>query len=93
MEITYDAGKRAITLERRGLDFEDAVHVFAGPAVDLEDDREDYGETRWLTFGLLNERMVVVVWTRRGEARHVISMRKANERERKRYEGRLDRSG
>ena len=70
MEITYDAEKRPITLEKRGLDFEDAVHVFAGPVFDLEDDRQDYGETRWLAFGLLNERMVVLVWTWRGEARH-----------------------
>lgn len=93
MEITYDAEKRGLTLENRGLDFEDAVHVFAGPVFDLEDDRQDYGETRWLTFGLLNERMVVLVWTQRGEARHVISMRKANDRERKKYEAQLDRSG
>jgi len=91
MEITYDADKRAITLEKRGLDFDDAVHVFAGPVFDLEDDRQDYGETRWLTFGLLAGRMVAVVWTPRGGARHIISMRKANERERKKYEGRLDR--
>ena len=93
MEISYDAEKRALTLEKRGLDFEDAVHVFAGPVLDLEDDRTDYGETRWLTFGLLNERMVALVWTRRGEARHIISMRKANDREKKRYDGRLDRPG
>jgi len=93
MEITYDAEKRELTLEKRGLDFEDAVHVFAGPVFDLEDDRQNYGETRWLTFGLLNERMVALVWTPRGEARHIISMRKANERERKKYEGRLDRPG
>lgn len=93
MEINYNAEKRALTLEKRGLDFEDAVHIFAGPVVDLQDDREDYGETRWLTFGLLSERMVVLVWTQRGEVRHIISMRKANERERKRYEGRLDRPG
>jgi uncharacterized DUF497 family protein len=93
MEITYDAEKRELTLEKRGLDFDDVVQVFAGPVLDLEDDRQDYGETRWLTFGLLNDRMVAVVWTPRGEGRHVISMRKANERERKRYEGRLDRPG
>lgn len=93
MEITYDAEKRAITLEERGLDFDDAVDVFEGPVFDLEDDRQDYGETRWLTFGLLNERMIVLVWTQRDEARHIISMRKANERERKKYEGRLDRPG
>ena len=93
MDITYDAEKRALTLEKRGLDFEDAVHVFAGTTIDAVDDRENYGEVRWLSFGLLDGRMVAVVWTPRGEARHIISMRKANERERKRYEGQLDRSG
>lgn len=90
MEVTYDAEKRAVTLEERGLDFDDAAHVFAGTAIDIEDDRRDYGEVRRLTFGLLGGRMVAVVWTPRGGARHVISMRKANERERKRYEGQLD---
>jgi uncharacterized protein len=90
MEISYDAEKRAITLEKRGLDFEDAVPVFAGATLDIEDDRKDYGEVRWLTFGLLHGRLVALVWTARGEARHIISMRKANDRERQKYEGRLD---
>jgi uncharacterized DUF497 family protein len=59
----------------------------------VEDDRRDYGEKRWLTFGLLKGRLVALVWTPREEARHIISMRKANDRERKRYEGELDRPG
>lgn len=90
MEISYDAEKRALILEVRGLDFDDAVHVFSGATVDLKDDRKDYGETRWVTLGLLNDRVVAVVWTPRGEGRHIITMWKANDRERKRYEARLD---
>lgn len=90
MEITYDAEKRALILETRGLDFDDAVHVFAGPVFDLEDDRKKYGETRYVTFGRLNERMVAVVWTPRGEGRHIITMWKANDPEKKRYEARLE---
>lgn len=94
MEITYDPEKRAKTLAERGLGFDDAVLVFAGPTFDLEDDRKDYGEPRWVTFGLLNDRMIVLVWTPRGEdTRHIISMRKANDREKKRYDERLDRPG
>jgi uncharacterized DUF497 family protein len=54
-----------------------------------EDDRADYGETRFITAGLLDGRMVVMVWTLRGEVRRVISMRKANEREQARYRSRL----
>lgn len=90
MKITYDAEKRALILATRGLDFDDAVHVFAGPVFDLEDDRKKYGETRYVTFGRLNERMVAVVWTPRAEGRHIITMWKANDRERKRYEARLE---
>jgi uncharacterized DUF497 family protein len=93
MRISYDPEKRARVLAERELDFEDAVHVFAGSVFDLEDDRKDYGEPRWITFGLLNERMVVLVWTPRGATRHIISMRKANERERKAYQEELDRPG
>lgn len=51
MEITYDPAKRRKTLVERGLDFEDAVHVFAGTTIALEDDRRDYGETRFRRSG------------------------------------------
>lgn len=85
MEITYDPAKRAHTLAERGLDFDDARDVFAGETIDFIDDRHDYGEVRWLSFGLLNDRLVVIVWTSRGEARQIISMRKANGREQEKY--------
>lgn len=95
MEISYDPQKRAKTLAdpNRQLDFEHAVHVFAGPTIDVLDDRKDYGETRWVTYGLLKGRMVALVWTPRAGRRHIISMRKANDREKKVYEEQLDRFG
>jgi uncharacterized DUF497 family protein len=93
MRLTYDPQKRALTLAHRGLDFEDAIHVFAGRNFRMEDDRVDYGETRWQTIGRLNDDVVMVVWTERGDARHIISMRKCNEREREKYLSRLGRSG
>jgi uncharacterized DUF497 family protein len=65
MGITYNAEKREWTLEERRLDFEDAIQVFAGTAVTVQDDRRDYGEVRYQTFGVLNERVVMVVWTPR----------------------------
>jgi hypothetical protein len=85
MAITYNPAKRDATLRERGLDFQDAAYVFAGPTFDYEDNRHDYGEVRVITVGFLRGRMVVVVWTPRGNDRHVISMRKANEREKARY--------
>lgn len=44
MRITYDSAKRDSTLRERRLDMADAVDVFDGPAVTIEDDRRDYGE-------------------------------------------------
>jgi uncharacterized DUF497 family protein len=89
MEITFDLAKREAALKYRGLDFADVAIVFEGPTHSVIDDRFDYGEERILTVGLLAGRIVIVVWTERGLARHVISMRKANEREQNRYRERL----
>lgn len=84
MGITYDPRKRARTLAQRGLDFEDAAVVFAGVTVEIEDDRKDYGETRVICYGHLAGRLVVAVYVQRGVNRHIISMRKANDREKAR---------
>lgn len=89
MRITFDPSKRDRTLTERGLDFEDAAEVFAGTVVSIEDTRADYGETRINSVGHLRGRMVVMCWTQRADARHVISMRKANEREQERFGQRL----
>ena len=90
MRITFDPEKRAATLEERGLDFADAVEVFAGLTAEVEDTRKDYGETRIICFGLLRGRLVQVVYTPRYAGRHIISTRKANARERARYQERLE---
>lgn len=85
MHIEYDEAKRAKTLQERGLDFADAADVFAGPTLDAGDDRADYGEQRFISMGSLHGRVVVIVWTPRGKGRRIISMRYANERERKNF--------
>ncbi|MDR1367425.1 MAG: BrnT family toxin [Candidatus Accumulibacter sp.] len=90
MKIEFDPEKRAQTLAGRGLDFCRAGEVFAGRHYTVEDPRRDYGEPRRITVGLLDARMVVMVWTPRGESRRIISMRKTNEREIERYRNRLD---
>ena len=81
MRLSYDSAKREKTLSERGLDFEDAIAVFRGLTVEVEDTRREYGERRILCFGLLAGRLVVVGYTPRGPVRHVFSMRKANDRE------------
>ncbi|MFM8341687.1 MAG: BrnT family toxin [Methylomonas sp.] len=52
MIITFDPAKRDKIIEDRGIDFADAAHVFAGLTLDFEDNRKDYGETRFITMGL-----------------------------------------
>jgi uncharacterized protein len=89
LRITFDPAKRMATLVERGLDFTDSALVFEGVTLDAEDRRANYGETRIITAGRLRGRMVIIVWTPRGGARHVISMRKANDREQRRYRQRL----
>lgn len=81
MKIVYDPNKRASNLEKHGLDFQDAAEVFAGPTFDRPDDRHDYGEERIRTLGFLGTTLVNVVWTLREGVRRIISMRKANDRE------------
>lgn len=91
MEISFDPAKRDLTLRHRGLDFGRAVEIFARLTATIVDDRFDYGETRFITAGILDDRLVVMVWTQRGEARHIISMRHCHAKEeeiwRRRMEG------
>jgi uncharacterized DUF497 family protein len=91
MRISFDPAKRARTLAERGLDFEDAPRIFRARNLTLEDARRDYGEVRFQTIGTLDDRLVMVVWTPRDGVRHVISMRKCNDREAAKYGLRLGR--
>lgn len=90
MDIEFDPDKRDKTMAERGVDFARAAEVFTGRHFTAEDLREDYAELRYITVGKLDGRMVVMVWTPRGEARRIISIRKANEREQARFGHRLD---
>jgi uncharacterized DUF497 family protein len=91
--ITFDPKKRADTLEHRGLDFRDAAEVFAGRTATRLDDRKDYGETRYISAGYLRGKFVVLVWTPREDARHVISMRYGHGKEEERWREELGGSG
>ena len=85
MRISYAPVKRDRTLAERRLGFKDAARVFAAPTVSFVDDRRDYGEVRWISVGHLDGRLMLIVWTQRGDRRHIISMREANEREQEKF--------
>jgi len=89
VKVTFDEAKWRRTLEERSLDFADAGLVFLGPTFTQEDDRFDYPEPRYQTYGLLKERLVMLAWTPTAEGIHVISMRKCNDREQRKFASRL----
>jgi hypothetical protein len=88
--IAYDRQRRLRTLRERGLDFEDAALVFAGPTLQAEDLHKDYGEMRLICFGYLEGRLVVIGYVPRGGDQHIFGMRKANGREKRRIAPRLE---
>ena len=89
-DYEWDENKSRENLARHGLSFHDAETVFAGPCVTFEDTRRDYGEPRFIAIGLPRGRTVVSAHTPRGGGARVISMRKANSREARRYRERLE---
>ena len=72
------------------MDFARAELIFAGVHFSSQDRRVDYAEDRFITVGFMQADLVVMVWTPRGEVRRIISMRKANEREKTFYAQHLD---
>ncbi|OYX93958.1 MAG: hypothetical protein B7X90_03985 [Novosphingobium sp. 17-62-19] len=89
LRVTFDPAKRARTIEDRGLDFADAGKILGGPVFTLHDDRFDYPEPRFQTYGSLDGRLVMFVWTPIDSGVHVISMRKCNDREQRKFAHRL----
>jgi uncharacterized DUF497 family protein len=70
--------------EKHGVPFEYAARVFLDPRrLDSEDARREYSEERRLTLGMIDNRLFVVAYTRRGSVIRLISARKANQRERR----------
>jgi hypothetical protein len=89
MEFEWDEVKRRANYEKQGLDFRDAEKVFHGILITAEDQRQDYGETRLISLGRLEDIVVVVVYAMRSETVRLISMRRANYKERKAYEEKI----
>ncbi len=80
MKFEWDEAKRARTLDERDIDFADACNADWQRAMRLRDPRANYGEDRFIALIPLRDRLHVIVYTLRGEAQRIISMRKANPR-------------
>jgi uncharacterized protein len=90
--ITWTEAKRAQTLRERGLDFAKGGEVFAGRHATRATHGGKAAEQRFITAGFLDNRLIVMVWTPRGGARHIISMRHAHAKEQKLWQEEMDRS-
>jgi uncharacterized DUF497 family protein len=86
MDLEWDEEKRQRTLRERGLDFADVVYFDRDSIVIDRDSRQEYGEPRYNWTGTLDGVLCRVCWTPRHGRMRIISMRKANDRERKVYE-------
>jgi uncharacterized DUF497 family protein len=87
MKFEWDERKNQINLAKHRFDFADAFRIFNLPMVVEFDEREDYDEDRYIGIGLLDGRVVVVVYTEADEETvGIISLRKALSHERRRYE-------
>jgi uncharacterized protein len=85
MEFEWDESKRVSNLRKHGIDFLDVPAVFDGAVVTVEDERFDYGEERFVTFGLLQGHVIAVVHTENEDYIRIISARKATKYEQKNY--------
>ena len=72
-------------IKKHGIDFIDAPMIFEGNTLTIEDNRYDYGEERFVTFGILDGRVVAVVHTESENLIRIISIRKATKYEKKEY--------
>ena len=91
MLVTFDPPKNARNLASRGIPFRLALRLDWSTALVAEDTRKDYGEQRFQAVGFIDDRLHVLLFTLRPPALHVISLRKANEREEARYDAQTRR--
>lgn len=86
MALSYDSGKNARNMALRGISFDRAADFDWSSALIVEDTRRDYGEARFQALGYIGGRLHMLVFAPRPPDVHVVSLRKANDREVKRYE-------
>lgn len=85
MRFEWDEAKREANLRKHGIDFIGAESLFEGFTVTVEDARFDYAERRFVTFGLLQGRVVAAAHSERRDIIRIISIRKATRSEEATY--------
>jgi len=81
MAFDWDKKKRKTNIKKHGIDFSDLREVFEKPMLTRIDNRKDYGETRWISLGDLDGKIVVLVYTEEENNVRLISARRATKNE------------
>ncbi len=89
MPFEWSEPKRQEVLEQRGVDILYAALIFEGDTLTKIDDREDYGETRFISLGLVDDVPYIVVHTKRGESTRLITAWKGGRGDYERYKNRV----
>lgn len=90
MQFEWDEAKNRINIRKHGIDFQDAIDVFNHPVLTAIDQREEYGEDRWVALGWIAAVVGVVVYVERSEdVIRIISARKATRQELRHYKQRI----
>ena len=85
LEFDWDEGKRQSNLQKHGVDFEDITPIFETDSVQWIDNRKNYGEERGNVLGEVEGDIFFVTYTKRNTKYRLISARRANSRERRKY--------
>lgn len=86
MQFEWDEQKNTLNIQKHGIDFSDTYELFEQPLLVLKDERKDYKEHRYIGIGYIQQRIMVLVFTRPKKDRvRVISLRKANKREQEKF--------
>ena len=90
-DFEWDPRKASQNRRKHGIEFTTATLIWEGLVLERIDSRRDYGEIRFQAFGVAEDRVLTVVYTRRANARRLISARRANSRETSLYEAEISR--
>ena len=85
-DFEWDPEKDSINIRKHRIDFDTAKLIWTGTVLERVDSRRQYGEIRFQGFGVVEGRVLTVIFTWRGATRRIISARKANIREKRLFE-------
>jgi uncharacterized protein len=93
MDSEWNEEKRLGNILKHGIDFVDALEIFAGRFIETEDHRRDYGEQRYRAVGQLGDHVIQVAYTWRNGRRRIISARRAGRNDRRAYHEGIAKTG